>query len=142
MKSPRTLFVAGFIGSPKMNMIAATVTARDGATLTVTHPSLASPIQVTARRHAGGPGPQPGDGVTLGLRPEHLSLGDGENRIALSADLSESLGGSTLIHGQTQAAETIVLQTPGRRMLGKGDAFTAGFDAARVYVFDSDGQAV
>ena len=104
------------------------------------HPSLDTPLQVTGRRDRAGPGP--GDTVTLGLRPEHLGFGEGEHRIALSADLSESLGGSTLIHGQTGAGETVVLQTPGRRMLGKGEPFTAGFDAARVYVFDSDGQAV
>ena len=139
-ETPANTFVAGFIGSPRMNMIAARVTARDGATITVAHPSLDTPLQVTGRRDRAGPGP--GDTVTLGLRPEHLGFGEGEHRIALSADLSESLGGSTLIHGQTGAGETVVLQTPGRRMLGKGEPFTAGFDAARVYVFDSDGQAV
>ena len=140
---PANTFVAGFIGSPKMNMIAATVTAREGAALTVTHPSLVAPLQVTGRRAAGAPqGPKAGDTVMLGLRPEHLGLGEGLHQIALTADLSESLGGSTLVYGQTSAGETMVLQTPGRRMLGKGEAFTAAFDAARVYVFDKDGQAV
>jgi len=79
--------------------------------------------------------------VTLGLRPEHLVLGDGPNGIALRADLSESLGGSTLIYGQTTVGETINLQVPGRRMLDKGEAFSIGFDPTHAYLFDRDGRA-
>ena len=76
------------------------------------------------------------------LRPEHLAFEAGPERIRLAADLSESLGGSTLIYGQVQpAAETMVLQVPGRRVLGKGEAFAAGFEASNAYVFDKDGVA-
>ncbi len=138
--APGNTFVAGFIGSPKMNLVTATVTARDGAALTLANPSLAVPLQV-AGRQGGQSGPRVGDTVLLGLRPEHLMLGDGPNRIELVADLSESLGGSTLVYAQTRAAEPVVLQAAGRRTLGKGEAFTAGFDAARAYVFDKDGHA-
>ena len=138
--APENTFVAGFIGSPKMNLIAATVTARDGAALTLANPSLAAPLRAIARR-GGQSGPGVGDAVLLGLRPEHLMLGEGPNRIELTADLSESLGGSTLVYAQTRAAEPVVLQAPGRQTLGKGVTFTAGFDAARAYVFDKDGRA-
>jgi ABC-type sugar transport system ATPase subunit len=134
--------VAGVIGSPKMNVFAGAVVARVGSTLEVTHPSLSAPLRVTGRRTTSGQSTlQVGDIVMLGLRPEHLALGEGSNQIALTADLSESLGGSTLIYGQTRAGETMVLQTAGRRLLGKGEAFSAGFEASRVYVFDKDGQA-
>ena len=139
--APSNTFVAGFIGSPKMNLVAATVTAREGAALTLANPSLAAPLRVAARHGGVQPGPGVGDAVLLGLRPEHLALGDGPNRIELAADLSESLGGSTLVYAQTRAAEPVVLQAPGRQTLGKGEAFTAGFDAARAYVFDKDGRA-
>jgi lactose/L-arabinose transport system ATP-binding protein len=141
-ETPANTFVAGFIGSPKMNVIAGAVVAREGSTLEVTHPSLSAPLRVTGRRTTSGQSTlQVGDIVMLGLRPEHLALGEGSNQIALTADLSESLGGSTLIYGQTRAGETMVLQTAGRRLLGKGEAFSAGFEASRVYVFDKDGQA-
>jgi multiple sugar transport system ATP-binding protein/lactose/L-arabinose transport system ATP-binding protein len=141
-ETPANTFVAGFIGSPKMNVIAGAVVAREGSTLEVTHPSLSAPLRVTGRRTTSGRSTlQVGDIVMLGLRPEHLALGEGSNQIALTADLSESLGGSTLIYGQTRAGETMVLQTAGRRLLGKGEAFSAGFEASRVYVFDKDGQA-
>ncbi len=140
--APGNTFVAGFIGSPKMNLITAAVAAREGAALTVTHPSLVAPLHVASRQGGGGQsGPGVGDTVLLGLRPEHLMLGEGPNQIELTADLSESLGGSTLIYAQTRAAEPMVLQAAGRRLLGKGETFTAGFDAARAYVFDKDGRA-
>ena len=142
-ETPANTFVAGFIGSPKMNRSAPPGPGRDGATIPVTHPSLATPLPVRGRRPDGGRmGLAVGDAVVLGLRPEHLSFGGGPHQIALSADLSESLGGSTLIYGQTRSGETMVLQTAGRRMLSKGEAFTAGFDTEQVYVFDKDGQAV
>lgn len=79
--------------------------------------------------------------VLLGLRPEHLMLGEGPNRVELTADLSESPGGSTLVCAQTRAVGSVVLQAPGRRVVGKGKTFTAGFDAAQAYVFDKDGRA-
>ncbi len=139
--APGNTFVAGFIGSPKMNLMAATVTARDGAALTLANPSLVAPLQVAGRHGGVRSGPAVGDTVLLGLRPEHLMLGDGPNRMELVADLSESLGGSTLVYAQTRAVEPVVLQAAGRQTLGKGETFTAGFDAARAYVFNKDGRA-
>ena len=142
-ETPANTFVAGFIGSPKMNFITGTVTARNGSTIEVGHPSLTAPLRVISRGPGGSQtAPKVGDAVTLGLRPEHLTFGTGSNQMALTADLSESLGGSTLIYGQTKAGETMVLQTAGRRMLGKGDTLTAGFSAEHAYLFDKTGQAI
>src|SRR5438270_2503798 len=68
---PRNLFVAGFIGSPKMNFLPATVTAADAAGATVQLPgggSVAVPVR-PGRVKAG-------DAVTFGVRPEHLRPAD------------------------------------------------------------------
>ena len=65
---PRNLFVAGFIGSPKMNFLAATVTACDATRVTLdlgTRRPVIAAVADAARL-------QPGAKVTLGLRPEHL----------------------------------------------------------------------
>ncbi len=137
---PANTFVAGFIGSPKMNFLDVTVERRDGALLDLIHPGLASPLRIATRQAGATVGP--GDSVVLGLRPEHLTFGAGVNRLALKADLSESLGGSTLIYGQTAAGETVTLQTPGRKILQKGESFSAGFDVAQAYIFDKAGQAL
>ncbi len=138
---PANTFVAGFIGSPKMNFLKGRLERADAGAIEVTHPALAAPLRVPGARRGGAP-VAPGDSVTIGLRPEHLALGGGDARIDLTADLTESLGGSTLIHAQTPAGETMSLQAPGRRMLRKGEAFSVGFDPAQAYLFDAAGQAL
>ncbi len=138
---PANTFVAGFIGSPKMNFIKARVANGADGMVEVTHPSFTAPLRV-ARRGGRGAAPAPGDELTVGIRPEHILFGDGPNRIELKADLSESLGGSTLVYGQTTSGDTVNLQAPGRIGLAKGQPFTAGFSADEVYLFDRAGQAV
>jgi ABC-type sugar transport system ATPase subunit len=80
--------------------------------------------------------------LLLGLRPEHLLFEDGPCRLQLTADLVENLGGATLIYAQTAAGEALAIQTPGRRPLKKGEAFTAGFDPTQAYLFAPGGQAL
>jgi len=132
---PANTFVAGFIGSPKMNFLTVKAVAEGGA-LALTHPSFAAPVRVAARNgFAGGE-------LLMGLRPEQLLFEDGPSRLRLAADIVENLGGATLIYGQTGGAETLALQTPGRRPLKKGEAFSAGFDPAGAYLFTPDGRAL
>ena len=138
---PANTFVAGFIGSPKMNFLKGRLERAGEAGLAVSHPALATPLPITDRRQNGSI-LAPGTPVTIGLRPEHLALDAAGARIDLTADLTESLGGSTLIHGQTRAGETMSLQAPGRKMLSKGQAFSVGFDPAQAYFFDEAGQAI
>jgi multiple sugar transport system ATP-binding protein/lactose/L-arabinose transport system ATP-binding protein len=140
-EKPANIFVAGFIGSPKMNFLAATIAGSDGNAIEIAHPSLTTPLRIAPRAGTGAI-PPVGETVTLGIRPEHITLDAGDNRIALTADLSESLGGSTLVYGQAAAGETVTLQTAGWRALDKGERFTAGFDAAQAYLFDKDGRAL
>jgi len=137
---PANTFVAGFIGAPKMNFLNARVAGTEAGSLLLSHPALATPVRVAPRR--GAAVPTAGAEVLLGLRPEHLAFGEGPNGIALRADLTESLGGSTVIHGQTPAGETLSLQAPGRHPLGKGVPFAVHFDAARAYAFGADGRAI
>ncbi len=135
---PANMFVAGFIGSPKMNFIATKAMRSDAAGLELAHAAFEAPLRVE-RAQAGT---AVGQEVTLGLRPEDLTLEAGRNGIGLVADLTESLGGTTLIHAQTPAGETMLLQAPGRVTLAKGERFRVGFDASRAYVFDKAGLAL
>jgi lactose/L-arabinose transport system ATP-binding protein len=135
---PANTFVAGFIGSPKMNFLGCTLTGVADGAVRVSHPSFHEPLALPMR--GNGPVPAAGSPVQLGLRPEHLELGGGT--LQLRADLSESLGGTTLVYGQTAAGETITLQTPGWYSLGKGEAFSASFRPAHAYLFDAEGRAL
>ena len=135
---PANTFVAGFIGSPKMNFLKTTLAGRDGQRLTLSHAALREPLHIPATSSRAD-ALAPGEEVILGLRPEHLVFNGGANALGLQADLAESLGGSTIIHGQTPAGETVSLQTPGRMPLQKGEYFSVGFDTGQAYVFDKAG---
>ena len=122
---PANLFVAGFIGSPRMNMLAATA---DGTA--VHHPALAEPLP---SRVAPGP-------VTLGLRPEHLVFGGGgPAALALKIEFAEHLGGSSQIYAQAPAGETLTIGAPGRVVVQRGETVRVGFDPAHAYLFDAAG---
>ena len=84
---PATTFVAGFIGSPPMNLMAGTA---KGAGFT----SEGTPLRL--------PAPAPRDGeLILGMRPEHASLGAaGEEGWPLAVEMVEMLGAERLVHGR------------------------------------------
>ena len=106
---PRNLFVAGFIGSPKMNLLPDRVIGNGENGITV---ELASgnPISVPVK----GEGLRAGDEVTVGIRPEHLSLtNDGE--IAGTVLVTERLGGLTFLHIQVAGDQIMVVQAGGDR---------------------------
>jgi multiple sugar transport system ATP-binding protein len=118
-----------------MNFLTVKATVEGGA-LALTHPSFAAPVRVGARNgFAGGE-------LLVGLRPEQLMFESGPCLMRLTADIVENLGGATLIYGQSESGETLALQTTGRRLLKKGEAFSAGFDPAGAYLFTPDGQAL
>ncbi|WP_297339229.1 sn-glycerol-3-phosphate import ATP-binding protein UgpC [Pseudophaeobacter sp.] len=85
---PASVFVAGFIGSPAMNFIPATVET-DGMGLP-NGAKLAAPQLSEAQAQAGS--------VLLGIRPEHL-VADENGPIAIDVDMVEQLGANTLLHG-------------------------------------------
>ena len=90
---PASIFVAGFIGSPAMNFLAATVGEEPRGEL---------PGATAARRHprpgAAGLGAS-GAAVTLGIRPEHLLPAD-DGPLVFEVELAEPLGADTLLHGR------------------------------------------
>lgn len=124
---PSNLFVAGFIGSPRMNLLAA---HSDGTHLH--HLALDQPLAL-----ATPPGP-----VTLGVRPEHLMLGGGPHALMLRGEFAEHLGGSSQIYAQAPGGETLTIGVPGRVVVRKGEALRAGFDLGHAYLFDAAGLRV
>ncbi|MBY8977115.1 sn-glycerol-3-phosphate ABC transporter ATP-binding protein UgpC [Rhodobacteraceae bacterium NNCM2] len=123
---PANTFVAGFIGSPQMNLL-----PRDGFERGV--------------REANGSLPDFGAAETVGVRPQHLHiLGDEQQACArwpARVSLVESLGGEALLHLET-AGQTVRLQHAGRATASVGDVLTVGFDPANVRLFDTSGAAI
>jgi sn-glycerol 3-phosphate transport system ATP-binding protein len=83
---PATAFVAGFIGSPAMNLVEGTL---DGAGVVIGNCALP----------AAYAGTEAGRAVLAGLRPEHLELAP-EGPLPLTVELLERLGADTIVHGK------------------------------------------
>jgi len=137
---PANLFVAGFIGSPKMNFIATTlVSATDRGTRVHLPDGTAINAAIDARRL------KPGDTVTLGVRPEHLEAvrTADANSLQGSVQLAEHLGDTTHLYLDLAGANgPVVARTTPDNPLAAGDTAHLVVPAARCHLFDSDGLAL
>ena len=137
---PDNLFVAGFIGSPKMNFLEATVVSADsGAAVVRLQTGAQVRCVVDASRAAVG------QKVTLGVRPEHFEAaapGATDNVLATSVTFVESLGSTTHAYcDYPGATETLVCELDGATRLRNGAPLSLAVPAARTYLFDAAGQA-
>jgi multiple sugar transport system ATP-binding protein len=108
---PRNMFVAGFIGSPAMNMLEATVERATGITRIVAGELS---IELTEQTLRARPALEAYEGrpIVLGIRPEALNdaavLGEGpQPRIRAKAELREALGSEVLMHFSVQARAAV-----------------------------------
>ena len=128
---PNNLFVAGFIGSPAMNMIdgairsgeAGWVFAHADGTIDLAGYAFARPC---AERKA-----------ILGVRPEHISLGAVRPQGAGHVVLVEPMGAETVVWTRF-AGKPASIRVDGDSTLKVGEAIEFGFDPSRVSLFDAD----
>ena len=133
---PDNLFVAGFIGSPKMNFINGKVRAANGTTVTVDLGKLGTiELPRTSKDVAG-------QDVTLGIRPEHLTLGSGEFMIETTPNIVEHLGIHTIGYAVLPGGENFIGLFEGNPDLEDGKPMKVGFDIAQTHLFDARGLAV
>jgi len=136
--SPANLFVAGFIGSPKMNFFKAAVDASVGDNLTLSAPCLIG--GKTHIRLKTTPIVKPGDFVTFGVRPADFKPDEAHALIEISVEVMENLGGETQIYGRTGAGDGAIWLAKGRPNLGVGSALRLA--TSKIYLFDEAGKAI
>src|SRR5579885_2207094 len=135
---PQNLFVAGFIGSPRMNLIRARVIEAGAAAA-----RLALADGGEARLPLAGNGLAPGAELTLGVRPEHMAVGDaGLLAVRGSVDAVERLGEASYIHMHLADGTIVTLRTPGDSPVEPGALLTASAGAGAVHVFDAAERAI
>jgi lactose/L-arabinose transport system ATP-binding protein len=130
--NPVNQFVAGFIGSPRMNFLNAKVLKMDGikALLELTGGEqfsmhLDRPVKV-------------GDVLLMGIRPEHLQLDDfGDVKIDLNVDVVEALGGATFAYTQYAGEDEVVVVTDGSHIIPRGKTINVSFKLEHVHLFDT-----
>jgi multiple sugar transport system ATP-binding protein len=128
---PANLFVAGFIGSPAMNMFDGIYRANGAGPAIEVAGGTRIPLQ-RAYQVADG------TSVTIGIRPEHIPVGlAGEPGIACNVELVEPTGFGTILHvrpfGVTLKAFTI------NRAATASDAVTIRLPPERLHLFDAQG---
>lgn len=120
---PQSVFVAGFMGSPGMNLIHAEASGRsvvlDGMTLT-------ADTDLPAK-------------VVLGVRPEQLAVAEGGPcAVSAAVELVEPLGGHTIVHCRMATDDAIIVQTAPDAVLREGHSMNLCFEPASVHVFDAE----
>ena len=135
---PLNLFVAGFIGSPKMNFLPGRLTRIEPTSVTITLPDGS-----TARALVDASAAQPGDMVTLGIRPEHVMLdASADNTVQAEVVHVEHLGESSFLHTQVQGVENhVVVRQEGDTAARMGDRLTLGLAVRHCHLFDAQGRA-
>jgi multiple sugar transport system ATP-binding protein len=125
--TPRNKFVAGFIGSPKMNFLDGKI---DNGRVQVAGNS----VQLNRAVAASG-------AVTFGVRPEHITLkeGGGIKLAEVTVDLVEQLGGATMLYTTTADGQALTIAMDGQQQVALGSKATAYVDPARTHIFGADG---
>jgi multiple sugar transport system ATP-binding protein len=133
---PASRFVAGFIGSPRMNFVDGTVAATD--------PQGVDVADAAGRRYRAGVdanGLLPGEPVVLGIRPEHVALGGDGHTFEVRG--VEQLGGASFLYCKTQDGLALTAHLPGQTAFTRGSMARASFDPAFAHLFRvADGRAL
>ena len=125
---PDNLFVAGFIGSPRMNFLRASVNAAGQVTLP-DHGDVVVPMALTAV-------PEAGCDLLLGIRPEHFETGL-PLRFPVEVDLVEHLGGASYAYAASGSEHPLTIEMRSARGVARGTLLEVGFDSAKAFLFDA-----
>jgi multiple sugar transport system ATP-binding protein len=126
--NPVNQFVAGFIGSPAMNLLTVPL-ADGGAQLGSTTFPLPAAVRTAASQ--GGL-----DELVIGIRPEHLHLADGSGELAGEVLLVEELGADALLHVRLAGSgDPVVARTQGRTSSAQGQRVTFHVQTDDVFAF-------
>ena len=136
-QQPENLFVAGFIGSPKMNFIRGEVVEQWDQGLRL---RLDAGVEVTIppRKQSLAPGER----ITLGVRPEHLSVAEGDEfTITVLPNVVENLGGHSFLYCQF-GEESVSVEMSGIYHSQDDKQLKLSANFANVHLFDGEGRTV
>ena len=133
---PDNLFVAGFIGSPQMNLMEAVAVegkAKIGDYLVPVDPASQQKISGSQQKTSGK--------LTVGVRPEawHL-VSDSDGGLPISVTVVEDLGADTFVYGSCEVEgtpSTVIVRVSERGVIHKGDVIHVTTDPSNVHVFDT-----
>jgi len=146
--NPANLFVAGFLGAPRMNFVVGKVAEASGSSARIT---CAGGLDVAFDELVGKVAV--GESVTVGIRPEKLRLDDPDAGMRFPAQvrLTEYLGRETIVYadagelatsGSDSGTGAFTIQIADIKPYQSGSAVSIGFDARDAYLFAADGRTI
>ena len=146
--NPVNLFVAGFLGAPRMNFVAGQVTSTNGRSALVT---CGGSLKVDFENLIETPAI--GTGVTVGIRPEKLRIGDPKANTSFPARvrLTEYLGRETIVYadagplatsGSDSGTGVFTIQIGDIQPFMPDAPLSIGFDTDAAYLFAPDGRTL
>ena len=142
---PQSLFVAGFMGMPTMNLLDAELASQNGASvLRLSHTDVHLPI--TAERHTRITSDSQENGLVFGVRPEHIAAANqpSERKIPAQVHLIEPLGAVNILdirlgtHSLTEDPILLRVRTHPTFRAAVGDTIWLGFDEKEMHLFDRE----
>jgi multiple sugar transport system ATP-binding protein len=135
---PKNRFVAGFIGSPKMNFIDVSIDKVTKDSLTVSNAALGALTVSVAPGEC-----KLGDSLALGIRPEHVNITkDRTSGIDAQVSLVELLGHQTYIETTLAGGQGLSALLDGSNILHFGDQLKLSFRPADCHIFLPNGEAL
>jgi multiple sugar transport system ATP-binding protein len=135
--APANRFVAGFIGSPKMNFLDGVVQQVVADGVVVRYATGETQKVAVEPGHA-----KEGDKVTVGIRPEHLHAVTTEYGVAARTMAVESLGDAAYLYAESEIApDGLIARIPPLERHERGEAMKLGATPDHCHLFDADGLA-
>ena len=133
---PANKFVAGFIGAPAMNFLDVTVHEKAGSVTVEAEGLRLTPDAADARALAASHGRC----VIMGVRPEHLALGDGAAGLSFDArvEVVEQLGSEILLETKVGSQGVTVARIPAESPVARGDQVRLSAQSGRLHFFDPE----
>jgi lactose/L-arabinose transport system ATP-binding protein len=135
---PDNIFVAGFIGSPRMNFVPAEIVSVANGAAEVRLAEFGSPsfaVRVRSDRA------RPGEAVSIGIRPEHfIEAAGAPARLEARAQVVEQLGGVSYVYAASASGSQVTVQQRGHSAMATDSAVAFGIDPGACLLFDADGR--
>jgi len=139
--APANLFVAGFIGAPRMNLLSAKIVSVQGSSVT-----LEGPGGLTATVSADTASLKVGDDVTVGIRPHDITSIDaaasGEDHLDAEVTLVEALGPETVVHATIAGGLPLLAVLAGQPVAEEARTVRFRLNHEKLHLFDANGERV
>jgi len=135
---PVNIFVAGFIGSPPMNLVPATLKKTGGSLALYFNEEFQLPVPEKPET-----GLEEGREVVMGLRTEDITIDDGDMpypetwKVVGTAEVLEPLGSETNIHMDLKGVK-VVAKCDGRRQISSGEQYRMALNLEHLHIFDAE----